>query len=66
MKLFKIEFRLKRPRRGRTGAEAIVHASGKAAAEKHIEQRFTGCTIERTIVLDSQVSKHFIIADLEG
>lgn len=63
MKLFKIEFRIKRPRRERSGAEAIVHASSKAAAEKHIGSRYTGCTIVRTIELEN-VPKHFIVADL--
>ena len=65
MKLFKIALKLKRPRRGRVGAEAIVHARTKKAAEAHIEKRFTGCTIESSVELDGNVSKHFVVADLE-
>ena len=61
-----IEVKFKHKRRGRVGAEAIVHAKSKAAAEKHISSRFTGCTIERTVALDSSASKHFIVADLEA
>ncbi|HYR35949.1 MAG TPA: hypothetical protein VEQ87_16780 [Burkholderiales bacterium] len=64
MKLFKIEVRFKRLRRGRTGLEAIVHAKSKAAAEKHVEKRFTRCEIVSTIELDGTASKHFVIADV--
>lgn len=63
MKLFKVEVRFKRKRRGRYGLEAIVHARSRAAAERFIAGKYTGCTIERTIPLDGARPKHFVIAD---
>lgn len=63
MKLFKLEVKFKHRRRGRTGAEAIVHARTAKAARDYLAGKFTGCEIVSAIELPS-VPKHFIVADL--
>ena len=66
MNLYLIEVRFKKPRAGRIGAEAVVHARTERSARVHLSKRFPGCTIVKAIELDSRRSKHFVVADVEA
>jgi len=64
MRLFKIEVKFKRKRRGRIGVDTVVHARSRKAAEKWITGKYTGCTIESVHALNN-APRHFVLADLE-
>jgi hypothetical protein len=64
VQLYLINVMFKNRRRARYGAELVVHAKSKPAAESHVKSKYAGCTIDRTIPLESAKPKHFVIADL--
>ena len=43
MKLFKAEVQFKRKRAGRYGADVIVHARSRAAAENQLRGKYVPC-----------------------
>ncbi len=64
MKLFKLEVRFKRKRRGRVGVEAVVHARSMAAARTYIAKKYKESTVVQAHELGAE-PKHFVVADLE-
>ncbi len=63
MKLFKVELKFKRRRRGRYGAELIVHARSRAVVEDYLRGKYVDAQIVTVIDLGA-ATKHFVIADL--
>jgi len=63
VKLFKAEVQFRRKRAGRYGADVIVHARSRAAAENHLRRKYIACQLTSLVDLGT-ATKHFVIADL--